>query len=255
MMPGLSNWKNCSLQRESSRWSEYFSVPIDEKSSDTSSEQDMSLLSPQIRTTRMSTISSWRSCIPRLSYLLNLILIIALTAVSTLHIRLLRELSPPAPEKYTCGASFEEAKSLGCEFDQLVKTWLPPQCSRYGLEEYLEAGHASVNQSGMIESGDQWPYWHDREMTQPIPVGELAFMAREDENGPKWWTTGREHMTHCTWMIIRLAYVYSHGERTDILTSQFHHAKHCALFMLDRALEGPNVDEVRTVGNTMFGWC
>ncbi|KAJ8123414.1 hypothetical protein ONZ43_g634 [Nemania bipapillata] len=150
----------------------------------------------------------------------------------------------------SCGDTLEEAQALECRFDQLVKAWLPPSCPSYGLEEYLDGGYASSN-----ISGEQWPYWKDKDKARPMSIEELGLIASNDGPGAEYWTTAREHMTHCAWMLIRMAYTFTSGERTDFLVSNFPHAKHCALFMLDQGLQGPHVDEVRGHGNVMFGFC
>ncbi|KAI1815060.1 hypothetical protein GGS20DRAFT_545314 [Poronia punctata] len=174
-----------------------------------------------------------------------------------MHIRLLlllRTTTPPALPRLSCGHTFESAHAANCTFDQLVKAWLPPSCPRYGLSEYLEAAASSSSKNNQSGNFNNFPYWHDQ--TQQNPITDLSSIAADFEVGAKYWTTGREHMTHCTWMLIRLAYVYTTpGQRHDLLVSNFDHAKHCALFMLDRALEGPDVDVVRTVGNVVFGSC
>jgi len=70
------------------------------------------------------------------------------------------------------------------------------------------------------------------------------------------FATGREHMNHCTWMLTRMAHVYTHpGLCRDFLVSNFAPAKHCILFLLDRALESPGDDEILSTGNVGFGSC
>jgi hypothetical protein len=129
--------------------------------------------------------------------LLTLISLIALFIMSVLYIRLLASLAPLP--RLSCGHTFAEATAANCEFDQLVKAWLPPACPRYGLEEYLEAGYTStsLNRSLDIGGDGQWPYWHDREKTRPMTIRGLSGLAADWEVGEKYWTTGREHMTHC----------------------------------------------------------
>ncbi|KAI1117596.1 hypothetical protein F5Y14DRAFT_355060 [Nemania sp. NC0429] len=227
----------------------YFSVPEDEKDDHVVDNNDRRA-TPIFLGRRWVLRPRVSGCVPNIWQIATAVSIVALCVVTTLHVRLLRE-TRPRPFLY-CGNSFAEAEAIGCTFDQLVKGWLHPSCPRYGLQEYLDAGFAAGNLTGT----EQWPYWWDREQTRPMSYDELALIAdNADEGGDKWYTTGREHMTHCTWVLIRLAQVYTTGQRHDFLVTQFDHAKHCALFMLDRALEGPNIDAVRTIGNSVFGSC
>ncbi|KAI0128255.1 hypothetical protein BJ170DRAFT_682052 [Xylariales sp. AK1849] len=185
----------------------------------------------------------------KLSILLQLLVVtlaLALIVVSTLYIQLCTRTA--VPSRLDCGESVEVALQKGCTFDQLMKTWLPQECPRYGLEEHLAAGFAAES-----DSGGQWRYYRDREATSLISTGELAKMADEDKN---FFATGREHMSHCTWMLMRMAYVYNHpGMRKDFLVSNFAHAKHCILFLSDSALESPGVDKIQSTGNLGFGSC
>ncbi|KAI8623075.1 hypothetical protein F5Y19DRAFT_403899 [Xylariaceae sp. FL1651] len=227
---------------------EYFSIPKDDKE-EHDSEQEYLNVPGGLRRTYPSK-SRRSSCRPSIWQLLTLVLFVAFCSVAILHIQLRNKIAPQ--QRIDCGDSFEEAEANGCTFDQLIKAWLPPSCPRYGLEEYIDAGR----ESGNITGTPQWPYWKDQEKTQVITIDYLAHMATNDvDHAEMWYTTGREHMTHCAWMLIRMAYVYSHNERLDMLVSDFHHAKHCTLFLLDRGLESPNVDSVKTIGNTVFGGC
>jgi len=94
-------------------------------------------------------------------------LALALIVVSALYIHLhIRTTSPP---RVDCGTTVEEAREKGCTFDQLMKTWLPQECPRFGLEEHLAAGFAAGN-----DTGNQWRYYRDREKTDEISIEELA---------------------------------------------------------------------------------
>ncbi|KAK9791097.1 putative DUF3328 domain protein [Seiridium cardinale] len=166
---------------------------------------------------------------PRLSILLQLsvvILTLALIIVSSLHLELIaRTTSPP---RLDCGTSIEEALEKGCKFDQLMKTWLPAECPRVGLKEHITAGYTAGN-----DTGSQWRYYKDRERNEEVPVEKLGEMAEVDQN---FFATGREHMSHCAWMLTRMAHVHTHpGMRKDFLVSNFEHTKHCIFFLVQFA--------------------
>ncbi|KAI1203432.1 hypothetical protein F5X97DRAFT_340614 [Nemania serpens] len=241
MTPRHLSWKTIGT-----RWpsalpsSEYFSVPEDEKN-------DLSLKGQETRPR-----SRQLAYLPSVWQFLTLVSLIALCTVATLHIRLRNEVAPRP--HIGCGSTIEEARALQCKFDQLAKAWLPPSCPRYGLQEFLDAGYA-FGGSNTTTIGEQWLYWKDKYKTQPISIEELSLLATNGGAEAAYWMTAREHMTHCAWMLIRMAYVFAAGERRDLLVSNFPHAKHCALFMLDRGLEGPRVDEVTARGNVVYGSC
>ncbi|PSR75473.1 hypothetical protein BD289DRAFT_379290, partial [Coniella lustricola] len=69
------------------------------------------------------------------------------------------------------------------------------------------------------------------------------------------WTSDREHITHCAWMLIRIAHAYKTGQRLDTNSDHFEHNQHYSLFLLRRALEAPGINEIRIRGNVIFGGC
>ncbi|KAJ5958999.1 uncharacterized protein N7479_006149 [Penicillium vulpinum] len=143
-------------------------------------------------------------------------------------------------QKYTCGNSTEEAKRRGCTFDVLSMNWLPEQCAR---DEALEFIDYAVNET--------WVYYRDRHAEHPIEgTDELS------ELGDKfWWSTQREHMVHCAFMILRLHKVLERGGKIDHLTGSFGHTKHCVMMLLDASKADPENDRVNTPGNIALGSC
>ncbi|KXX77727.1 hypothetical protein MMYC01_204872 [Madurella mycetomatis] len=198
-------------------------------------------LSPVQRSSR-----SRHYCLLLATSVLALALAVALTVVTTMHLRLVRETAPR--KEVNCGNSMEEALENGCSFDELSKAWLPPACPRYGTNEFLESA-AELNNGS-------WQYW-----TGPDGAVELTYeeMSKRIENNPgerwSWAGTDREHMAHCAWLIIRLAHAYDTGARVDMLTANFQHTKHCTLMMLERAMSAPYLDEKITRGDVVFGYC
>ena len=143
----------------------------------------------------------------------------------------------PTP-KSSCGQSIEEATSLGCQFDELVGDWLPPDCSRIGSAEYLAFG------------GGSWDYWADQNGTTPTP--DLSKLS----GGSKWWTTDGAHLAHCAFMLVRVADAYHNGLRIDEdKAGNMNHTWHCARFLLNAAMKSPDIKQVRSVGYVGFGTC
>lgn len=175
-------------------------------------------------------------------------LLLSLFTITGLYINL--RLSSRPPNHLGCGRSIEEATGKGCVFDTLSKAWLPSECPLYGLDEYLEAGVMASN-----DTDRPWPFYRDREHTQEISVQEMSHMASAYKGGAEFRTSNREHVTHCAWMLTRMAHAYSTGQRRDVNSDNFEHNKHCALFLLSRALEAPGIDDIRVRGNVIFGGC
>ncbi|KAJ5807418.1 hypothetical protein N7447_010874 [Penicillium robsamsonii] len=143
-------------------------------------------------------------------------------------------------QKYTCGNSTEEAKRRGCTFDVLSMNWLPEQCARDETQEFIDY---AVNET--------WVYYRDRHAEHPIEgADELS------ELGDKfWWSTQREHLVHCAFMILRLHKVLERGGKIDHLTGSFGHTKHCVMMLLEASKADPENDKVNTPGNIALGSC
>src|SRR4051812_2353235 len=97
----------------------------------------------------------------------------------------------PEPPRLKCGNSVEEALALGCTFDPLSLAWLPSYFPRDVAHEFVEAAG----------NGTKWRYWMDKEGAKELRgIDELARIA------PKvlYWTTVREHMNHCVYMLLRV---------------------------------------------------
>ncbi|KAK4164425.1 hypothetical protein QBC43DRAFT_50377 [Cladorrhinum sp. PSN259] len=188
-----------------------------------------------------------QTCLLLLTSLVALSLAVALTAVTTMHLRLIRNTAPP--EVIDCGNSIQEAINKGCVFDELSKAWLSPVCPRTGTDEFLESSMRLGNMS-------TWKYWADEQGTTELTFGQLS-QRIQNNPGEKWsWVgTDREHMAHCAYLIIRLAYAHKTGARVDMLTANYMHTKHCTLMMLDRAMSAPGIDDKITRGDVRFGWC
>ncbi|KAG4435260.1 hypothetical protein IFR05_009256 [Cadophora sp. M221] len=182
---------------------------------------------------------------PRIHLLLSFlttILAISITAVTTWHIARRENVSPNPSAALVCGRTVEEALSHGCQFDSLSKAWLPATCSRYGMDEF-------VNRS---DGSSGWKYWADREGRVPIEdISQLAATGVQET----WWTTEREHLTHCAYLAIRLSHSVQMSAPVDNLGHNFEHAKHCSLYLLQRALEADTVDLINTSGNSLYGTC
>ncbi|KUJ08041.1 uncharacterized protein LY89DRAFT_691343 [Mollisia scopiformis] len=167
--------------------------------------------------------------------IINCILGIAFATTLTLYLRLLHEINPP---KLECGKSIHEAISRGCTFDYVTKLWLPAACPRTGIEGY-------TNLSG------GWKYYTAKEGGAVIEDISVVLGANH-----MWWTTEREHLAHCAYLLMRVAEVAAKGGRRDMDVLDYEHTKHCTMLLLDRSLEpSPNLDEISVLAGGKFGSC
>lgn len=239
-----AGWKPLSFKWKPQDGSEkYYTIPEDDKN-DLEGTGDNN--SPFSASEPIHRHHSW--CVASCNRLAVLALLLSLFTITGLYVNL--RLSSRPPNHLGCGRSIKEAIGKGCVFDTLSKAWLPSECPLYGLDEYLEAGVKASNNTDR-----PWPFYRDKEHTQEISVEEVSHMASAHKGGAEFRTSNREHVTHCAWMLTRMAHAYSTGQRRDVNSDNFEHNKHCALFLLSRALDAPDIDEIRVRGNVIFGGC
>ncbi|OCL09205.1 hypothetical protein AOQ84DRAFT_291709 [Glonium stellatum] len=138
----------------------------------------------------------------------------------------------------SCGNSMSEARDNGCTWDDLSKQWLPAACPRIGNEEFLQRQ-------------DQWSFYFEQEARTVIP--NISVLV--DENRADWYTTEGEHLTHCAFILLRMAHALFSGDRIDRVTSKYHHAVHCTSYLLNATKWSPNWNVITSRGNSLFGWC
>jgi hypothetical protein len=142
----------------------------------------------------------------------------------------------------TCGNSLEEALELDCTFDPLTVRWLRPECSRHGAQEFVDsAGNATYR------------YWHHSNFTvQYSDYDALSLLSP----GLLYWTSQREHVNHCMWLLLRVHHVMEHGGRLDDYTRNYMHSKHCLQMLVDMASNGTDdLEQLPTYGDVGYGEC
>lgn len=169
-----------------------------------------------------------------------------------------------ARHRYTCGSTKEEAIARGCTFDPLTVQWLPKQCSRKGLDQFLvahgtdyswrrSASGSESNDTSMdqIPNEPTWRYFADEAQTveyvnglMDAPIGHYTY-----------YTTRGEHLAHCAFMLVRAAEARKAGERMDTLTEEYEHSVHCALFLWEYAKHAPHFNTINTPGDIILGSC
>jgi hypothetical protein len=146
---------------------------------------------------------------------------------------------PKHKYKYHCGNNTEQAIALGCRYDALAAHWMHPACSNVGTEEFVN-----------LRPNQKWRYWHDQEATNEILTTE------ELSRSPTYWTTTREHLSHCLFILRRAQYLLATGQPPDSLTASLSHADHCTGYVLKQVgLPDEKLDEVATLGYIGFLAC
>ncbi|KAJ6442620.1 ENTH domain-containing protein [Purpureocillium lavendulum] len=130
-----------------------------------------------------------------------------------------QDLVPLAPSPSHCGSSVEEAKQLGCLFDELSFAWQPPACyDGETIGEFLAAG--------------SWEFFADEDSTEPVPHDQLALTAEPVH------VTFRFHVAHCMFLRRQMVRLLRRGAAMDSHIGAYKHTVHCGKTMLNKAGRG-----------------
>ncbi len=140
---------------------------------------------------------------------------------------------------FHCGNTSAEAISRGCTFDPVTVEWLPKVCPRDALDDFLRS-------SGRDEG---YRYWFDEAGTDEIE----GYEALSKIDGRYYWTTQREHVAHCKYMILRSYYVMARGDMVNSLSQLEHHWRHCLDYEME--VDKEKDDVITTKGKVGFGTC
>jgi len=182
------------------------------------------------------------------------LLSVALIISATANLKIARcapEPLPIEPERITCGITLEDALERGCTWDSLAKSWLPKECPRIGEPEYLELGDHVDERNSWIFYGDRDGKTRVEDISMMVSQNNSDFVTGESH----WWATEGEHLTHCVYMLQRMAYDVYSGSRFDRLSQNYDHAVHCTEYLLAKARSSPTWDMITTQGNSVFGFC
>lgn len=107
-----------------------------------------------------------------------------------------------------CGSTPEEARSLGCFFDQLSFAWQVPEC--YDEETITEFLAAS-----------EWQYFDDEAGTTRVSSQVVARGERSVH------VTSQFHATHCLFLRRQMVRVFENGRPIDSHLWAYKHTVHC----------------------------
>ncbi len=138
---------------------------------------------------------------------------------------------------HLCGNSSSEAVALGCSFDQLTWAWLPPHCSHYANEDFLNA-----------EPGKPWKYFEDIDGKKQVDEhswgevldGELMIFGER-----------REHLTHCVFLFLSLGQIIRDGTKYIEKMGDYNHIHHCAMLLFDVVKKEREWNDIQTIVGTV----
>ncbi|CAG8030879.1 unnamed protein product [Penicillium salamii] len=136
---------------------------------------------------------------------------------------------------YSCGNSTTEAEERGCAYDPLAGCWLHKECPRDFTHEF-----------STFNNGKPFVYYYDEAMTQQMMDYEEV-----GRNPARYWTSIREHLVHCLYLLRRGHEVHMRGDRLDTMLGDLEHVDHCTNMLADwLRRDDPVLDHVGTSGFT-----
>jgi hypothetical protein len=165
----------------------------------------------------------------KLWHIAGLFLLIFLAIIGLINIILgaYRYLKPNAFDLYksmisdcSCGSTIEEALAMNCTFDVWAEAWVPPKCQDKFLKEKFNVAGPGINGS--------WPYFLDREGTQPVSLDELETML-----GRTIYTSRGWHVAHCLFYWIKEWRARELGRKMEETYFSMYHVQHCVTYILE----------------------
>ncbi|CAG8132377.1 unnamed protein product [Penicillium salamii] len=136
---------------------------------------------------------------------------------------------------YSCGNSTTEAEKRGCAYDPLAGCWLHKECPQDFTHEF-----------STFNNGKPFVYYYDEAMTQQMMDYEEV-----GRNPARYWTSIREHLVHCLYLLRRGYEVHMRGDRLDTMLGDLEHVDHCTNMLADwLRRDDPVLDHVGTSGFT-----
>ncbi|KAJ5863901.1 uncharacterized protein N7529_005817 [Penicillium soppii] len=158
------------------------------------------------------------------------------TSVYPVELNSQRQCLPTTPRiTYSCGNSTTEAEARGCAYDPLAGCWLHKECPRDFTHEFATFNH-----------GKPFVYYYDEGMTR-----QMKDYDEVGRNPDRYWTSIREHLVHCLYLLRRGHEVHMRGDRLDTMLGDLEHVDHCTNMLADwLRRDDPVLDHVGTSGQT-----
>lgn len=147
--------------------------------------------------------------------------------------------SDPPKLDYTCGNTTAEAVALGCTFDQLSLSWMPNQCPRDDVDNFLDR-----------LGPDEWKFYYDQKHTAEIDSVETLSMLEDHY----YYMRAELHAQHCLYMFTRFFHVIMRGGRVDAIAANLKHWDHC-LGLVSGLIKEGTFDRPKTTGVIKMNGC
>lgn len=125
-----------------------------------------------------------------------------------------------------CGRSVSEAKSLGCIFDPISPSWMPPHCHNSELDAKFRAEAAHYHADG------EWHFYRDENRTEEMSSEEVESLANywEHETGVAGGYASWEwHMLHCLYLYQKAMLAQQGKVVLEARYQTLGHAQHCTM--------------------------
>lgn len=165
------------------------------------------------------------------------VLILKTSSSGSTYLKGERQCLPAAPRTtLSCGNSTTEAEERGCTYDPLSTCWLHKECP-----------HDYSHEFATFNNGKPFVYYYDEMATHRMKdYTEVG----HNENG-YYWTSVREHLVHCLYLLRRGHDVHMRGDRLDTMLSDIDHVDHCTNFLADWLRRpDPALERLGTQGKT-----
>ena len=120
---------------------------------------------------------------------------------------------------HSCGETVTEAQELGCKWDLLASSWLPPAC----IDEELTNGFRDER---------RWRYFADSDGTEELFEPELQYRVGPNDT---YYTTLEWHRMHCNYQWRKMHRAMQKETLIESGLAKYHHTLHCGFVGLQEA--------------------
>lgn len=154
-----------------------------------------------------------------------------------LKLSLPRDVADNYDTQLSCGSSRDEALRLGCHFDVMSFSWLPPQCyDRDLVEEFL--------------ARKSWVYYlqpNSTHIEDHVDFEEVVAGSHQ-----KLFVSWEFHKAHCAYMWRKMHRALLSKTPIDDYINSYVHTRHCTEVLLDQSVE---LDKIEVLIQTKFVNC
>lgn len=132
-----------------------------------------------------------------------------------------------------CGNSSAEARANGCTFDQLLWSWIPPNCPHYNNDDF--------------KAFEDWKYYVGKDGKKEVKVDGGDDWEKVLNNELDVYGANGEHLTHCVFMLLGMAKIVTEGLPTIPKMTEYPHLEHCAHHILKALKDIPDFNKLNSL--------